>query len=289
MERKQWTRRELLFAGGAVGLAACGLTTPLPAAAASNYKKVVLAKEPVAYWRLSEVEGPYAQDSTRNGHTGGYHGTPTFQERGAIQGDTDSAIKLDGKRSFIEIPNHRDFSQPTSGRGLTVEAWVRPDILEFEGQTDDPYIHWLGKGEARQQEWAFRFYSGTSKDRPNRISAYIFNPEGGLGAGAYFQDELSTEEWIHVVACFDPGDADTRGAGVQIYKNGVRRLGPPSAGVLYNNPRWRIRPRPGAAPLRLGTQDTTSFLTGGLDEVAIYPRVLSAGEILENYNAGQGG
>jgi hypothetical protein len=27
------------------------------------------------------------------------------------------------------------------------------------------------------------------------------------------------------------------------------------------------------APLRLGTRDRISFLTGGLDEVAVYPRV----------------
>jgi hypothetical protein len=30
------------------------------------------------------------------------------------------------------------------------------------------------------------------------------------------------------------------------------------------------------------------FLTGGLDEVAIYPRVLTAKEVLENYHAGKG-
>jgi len=29
-----------------------------------------------------------------------------------------------------------------------------------------------------------------------------------------------------------------------------------------------------------------SFFTGGLDEVAIYPRVLTAAEIMENYTAG---
>ena len=90
------------------------------------------------------------------------------------------------------------------------------------------------------------------------------------------------------MACFDAGDATVQGAGVHIYKNGVRRLGPPSAGVLYNNPQWQIKPVAGLAALRLGTRDKTSFLTGGLDEVAIYPRVLKAKEILENYNVGMG-
>ena len=256
--------------------------------APSHYEKTVLEKKPIAYWRLGESKGPIVLDRTGNGHKGMCHGTPAFQEKGALKGDPDTAVKLDGKKSYIEIPSHKDFSQPTSGKGLTVEVWVRPDVLDFEGETADPYIFWLGKGEQKQQEWALRFYSAKSKDRPNRISAYIFNPDGGLGAGAYFQDKLTAGEWIHVVACFDPGDSDTKGAGVHIYKNGVHRLGPPSAGVLYNNPQWQIKPEHGTAPLRLGTRDTKSFLSGGLDEAAIYRRVLSSKEILENYNAGMG-
>lgn len=287
MKRGPWTRRRLLVVAGVAGLA-LGVATPLKAQTVSNYERAVLAKKPVAYWRLGEAMGPDALDSTKNGHNGTYRGTPTFQESGAIKGDVNTAVKLDGNRSYIEIPSHKDFSQPTSGKGLTIEVWLRPDVLDFEGETNDPYIFWLGKGEGKRQEWGLRFYSSKSKDRPNRISAYIFNPEGGRGAGAYFQDKLTVGDWIHVVACFDPGDANTKGAGVHIYKNGVPRLGPPAAGTLYNNPQWQIRSVQGTAPLRLGTRDLKTFLVGGIDEVAIYPRVLTAAEILENYNAGKG-
>jgi hypothetical protein len=289
MERESWTRRGFLLAAGTAGLAALDVTTPLRGAATSDYAKAVLAKGPVAYWRLGEAQGPDARDRTGNGHTGTYKGTPALGQKGAIQGDPDTAVKLDGKRSYVEIPSHKGFSQPTSGKGLTVEVWVRPDVLELHGETDDPHVHWLGKGEPGRQEWALRFYSRASRDRPNRISAYVFNSEGGLGAGAYFQDMLTAGEWMHVVACFDPGDADTKGAGVHIYKNGVLRLGPPKPGVLYNNPKWQIRPAHGGAPLRLGTRDLKSFLTGAIDEVAVYPRVLTAKEVLENYNAGTAG
>lgn len=288
MELDQWTRREFLAAGGAAVLNLSDMTASLRPTADSDYERIVLAKKPVAYWRLGEDKGPVAADNAEGGHNGAYHGTPVFQEMGAIKGDSNTAVKLDGKGTYVEVPDHPDFSQPTSGKGLTVEVWVRPDILEFDGETDDPHIHWLGKGEPGQHEWALRFYSRRSKDRRNRISAYIFNPQGGLGAGAYFQDRLKAGEWIHVAACFDPGDADTKGAGVHIYKNGVHRLGPPSPGALYNNRQWRIKPVHGTAPLRLGTRDLKSFLTGALDEAAIYPRVLTAAEILENYNAGKG-
>src|SRR5579871_3710447 len=114
----QWARQTLPVFIEVVGLA-LGVVTPLPAQTVSNYEKAVLAKKPVGYWRLGEATGPTALDRTRNGYNGTYHGTPTFQERGAIKGDSDTAIKLDGKRSYIEIPSHKDFSQPTSGKGLT--------------------------------------------------------------------------------------------------------------------------------------------------------------------------
>ena len=38
--------------------------------------------------------------------------------------------------------------------------------------------------------------------------------------------------------------------------------------------------------MRIGTRDLGSFLRGAIDEVAIYPRVLSADEVLDNYTAG---
>lgn len=62
------------------------------------------------------------------------------------------------------------------------------------------------------------------------------------------------------------------------------RKGPPDKGTLYSS--YDIKPVHGPAPLRLGTRDLGSFLTGGLDEVAVYPRVLTAAEIKENHRIG---
>ena len=51
------------------------------------YRDAVLAKNPVAYWRLGEAAGPTAFDETKNGHNGIYIGNPTFGQPGAIHGD----------------------------------------------------------------------------------------------------------------------------------------------------------------------------------------------------------
>jgi hypothetical protein len=248
----------------------------------NKYRDAVLAKGPVAYWRLDDAPSLTAVDQTGHRHNGTYKPAPIVPTTGAISGDPDTAFPVFGP-FYVEIPDSANFSQPTSRAGLTVEAWFRPDLLTFTGQTSENYVHWIGKGQTGLYEWGFRFYS-LGSDRPNRVSAYIWNPSGAEGAGAYFQDTLIAGEWVHVVACYDPGDRTDPTAGVTIYKNGVHRCGPPCPGTLYSNPQFEITPKHGTAPVRIGTRDLGSFLRGAIDEVAIYPRVLSAAEVLNNYN-----
>ena len=272
------TRRYFLSSASIFVAALAGRRTSM---GGNSYPETVLAKRPAGYWRLGERHGPEAADASGHDHHGIYHGKVLFGERGAIRGDPDTAIAVAPPGAYVEIANSSQFSQPDSGKGLTVEAWMRPDVLTFPGETQDPYVMWLGKGEKDEMEWGFRFYSQGST-RPNRISAYIWNADGGLGSGAYFQDELKAHEWLHVVGVFDPGSADNPGAGVSIYKNGQLRGSPAtSKGARYSS--YNVRPRMGTAAVRLGTRDLRSFLTGGLDEVAVYPRKLTAAEVQENY------
>src|SRR5262245_45894599 len=258
-----------------------------------SYRSAVLAKHPVGYWRLGDRRGKIASDSSGHGLPGAYLGHVNLGERGALRSDPDTAVAFTAAdRSYVEIadPATRAFSQPTSRAGLTVEVWMRPDALHFHAMTSERYIHWLGKcAPNRQCEWGFRFYSDDSPSRAHRISAYIWTPEGGEGAGAFFEHRLTIGEWLHIVAVYDPGDKDTVPlAGVHIYRNGVLEQGPPAHGTLYRS--FDIVPAHGAAPLRLGTRDAAasgesavSYLTGALDEVAVYPRVLTRDEILEHY------
>ena len=115
-----------------------------------SYSQVVLAKGPVGYWRLGEAGGPAAFDSSGNGNGGTYYGNPSFGQPGAISNDPDTAVGFNGPDSgdYVEVadPDSQSFSQPASGAGLTVEVWMRPDALVFSGETDDPYVHWFGKG-----------------------------------------------------------------------------------------------------------------------------------------------
>ena len=279
------TRRHFLAAGSGLLLPVCST-----AAAASAYGRRVLEKKPCGYWRLGEMAGTtVVADASGNGLNGSVSGEVALGEKGVLDKEKDAAAKFDGRAGgCIEIPDHPSLSQPTSGQGFTVEAWMRPDDLEFTGgEGSEGYIHWLGKGETGRQEWALRFYPKDSS-RPNRVSAYIFNPGPGLGSGAYVEEHLKPGRWIHIVATFDPGDATSPKAGVSIYKDGKLALGPAkSPGALYKT--YGVMPVHGSAPLRIGTRDKKNFFTGAIDEVAIYPRVLTTREITDNSRAGQAG
>jgi hypothetical protein len=279
-----------ILGAGVAGIVVIVLLSAAPSAAqrpkrvspgaSSNYAQAVLACHPIAYWRLGEAQGATkAADSTNSGHDGTYQNNVQLGQPGAIAGDSDTAVGLDGpqSKSYVEIPDADVFSVAASGQGLSVEVWMRPDTLSFQGENPDPsnaYIHWLGKGQKGAFEWGMRFYNQQAQ-RSNRISAYIWNADGKEGAGAYVEEPLQAQQWVYIVATFDdPGATNPR---VQIYKNGVPSKHNASPGTLYAS--FGIVPKGGSAPVRLGTRDRHGFLTGGLDEVAIYPRVLSAAEI----------
>ncbi len=175
-----------------------------------------------------------------------------------------SELHFDGTHTYIEIPSSVDFSVPTTG-ALTVSAWINPATLVFPSSEGSGYVHWLGKGEAGQHEWVMRMYSqDNTENRGNRISFYVFNPEGGLGVGSHFQDPLQAGEWIHIV-----GAADQE--RTYIYRDGVRR-----DSDVYTG---KIVPTAGLAPLRIGTRDLHSFFQGEIRHVRLWNRVLTAAEI----------
>jgi hypothetical protein len=178
-----------------------------------------------------------------------------------------STLQFNGTASdYIEIPDSADFSVATTG-SLTASAWMRPDVLTFPNFEGSGYVHWMGKGEAGQQEWTFRMYNETTTDvppRPNRISFYVFNLAGGKGVGSYFQEPVQVGEWIHAVGIAD-------GQNTFIYKNGVLKQSQSYAGI--------ITPQHGTAPLRIATRDFNSFFLGAIRGVRLWNRALSASEV----------
>jgi hypothetical protein len=179
------------------------------------------------------------------------------------------ARAFSGSGGHVSFANRSAFSVPRTGV-LTVEYWMRPSRLQFSREEGSGYVYVLGKGSPNAHEWYGRMYSQrNSENRPNRISAYAFNPQGGLGAGSYFEDRVRTGEWIHVALVINTRARSSQypTGYTKIYKNGVLRDTDSLSG--YN-----IRPRASNAPLRIGTGYLNSYFAGAVGHVAFYDREL---------------
>ncbi|WP_328723512.1 LamG domain-containing protein [Streptomyces sp. NBC_00247] len=268
----------------AATIALLGALTPvaLPARSASaetpvSYDQVVRQDSPVAYWPLATQDT--ATDSTGNGHTGTFYGTPS---RTTLP-DGEPATVFNGSSQYAEIPDTNDLSVTTRGV-LTIEAWMRPDAREFSRSEASGYVHWLGKGTKGEQEYAARIYSlSNSERRANRISGYAFSPRGGLGNGSYFQDPLTPGQWIHYVLVVNTTTSSNQyPAGyTKIYKDGHLR-------DQDSLRQYAFRPRNGTAPLRIATRDLASFFHGAMGKVAVYGAELPATRIAAHHAAMQG-
>jgi len=259
-------------------LAGCGGSSRAPDASpgnASAYDRRILSDGPILYLAMAAPETGVERDQSGRGHTAQYAGALAST---AALPNGDLCARFDGRTQYLEVRDADDLSIPTVRR-LTVEAWMRPDALEFPTQESTGYVHWMGKGESGQHEYVLRMYSLTNAEsRPSRISGYAFNLAGNLGSGSYFQDAVAAGEWIHVAVAFDLDDlpTETPPGSVKIYKNGGLRDTTPLS-------QFQVVPANGAAPLRIGTRDRRSFFAGAIGKVALYDRELSAATLLAHY------
>jgi hypothetical protein len=259
----------------------CQPRTVTPHSAVTDaYDHRVLSLSPVMYLPLGNATSGIARDLSGHSLDG------TYLPRGDPPASTtlpngDTAARFDGLGQYLQVPSVPQLSVPRTGC-LTVEAWARPDTLQFPREQGSGYAYILGKGTAGKQEYALRMYSYSNSEsppRPNRVSAYAFNLAGGEGSGAYFQDPVRPGTWMMVTFVVDsrPSAAWPKGY-IALYKNGDLR-GRVSLG------QFNVTPRASTAPFRVATRDLESYFEGAVGKVAIYDSVLSAADISATYNA----
>jgi hypothetical protein len=231
---------------------------PLPAP--SPYAQVVLADDPVAYYRLDETSGTIARDFSGHGNPGTYIGGVHPGTAGAIANDPDTAATFDGATGYVDCGDNFAFagSQPFS-----LEAWVRSESM-------------TGYGGVFSRE-------DTSGGPPSEGYLVFVSPSDGVyGFQRLDGDNLtpvtsmsvaSSAHYDHVVAAYD-------GSSMTVYVNGAPEQTMAStfaiAGAMNH---FVIGAEAG------GAED---FFEGALDEVAVYDHVLSATRVMAHYLAGTG-
>lgn len=238
----------------------------------SSYDNVVLGDTPVLYY-------PFNEDLQVCDYSGNYYSGSKFDIKSITSlPNGDKALVFDGSHSYVEVADNDNLSPATTGK-FTFEAWLRPDVLQFTNEEGSGYVHWMGKGHSGQQEFLARMYSLVNdENRPNRISGYAFNQEGGLGVGSYFQDSITAGDWIHYTFVINTADTsvDFPMGYTKIYKNGSLRDTDDLSSLS-------IVPKNTVSPFRIGTRDFKSFFEGAIGKVALYNYELSPFQVLEHY------
>ncbi len=209
------------------------------------YASAVLRAGPAAYWRGSEMEGSRAHDSSPSGNHGKYEGRVAFYLEGppgaGFSGkEINRAPHYAGGRLSATLPG--------LGRDYTVEMWVW-NGLPAEARAVAGWLFARG-GEA--------LGIGGAGESPGKL---LFSAGGTQLRG---RTAAPGKSWAHVALV-------RQGQSVRAYLDGVLEISGEIAAHGDPLPTAQVYAgdRPGHAE---------SF-AGKLDEIAVYARALSAGEI----------
>lgn len=224
----------------------------------------------MGYWLLQK---DYILDASSHGLQGSYFGEAT---KFVKLPNGESANLFNGQNSYFEIPKQNNYLELTRTGVFTIEAWMSPFVENFPNSEND-YVHWMGKGESGSHLWVARMYNKNSASRPQRISGYCFNLNGGLGAGSYFQDNIPIGSWVHYALVINTNAKSSKYplGYTKIYKDGKLR----DTDSLKD---YDIIPGVGDAPMRIGTRDLNSFFLGAIGKVALYDYELTGDQLMSH-------
>lgn len=266
--------------------------------AADAYETAVLSQTPVGYWRLNDnVTAPPAILATNlgtlgtNGH-GEYLLDMQLGASGALpaQSSSNTAVHAGdyeyGNR--VRIPYRPTWNTNDS---FSVEFWAKPGQTNYLACPAASTLFTTNLSGTVRAGWLF--YQGQIYGSNDNGSGWIFRiynqSSGGYSTNAVGMT-LDTNKWYHIVGVYK---ANNPGKGLLLYTNGVVVAGSPaSAGAQYENVKSNsfVFGRSNSIPLTFGARadgDSGFFdYLGDLDEAAFYPRVLTAAEILQHYQAG---
>ena len=251
-----------------------------PSSVTDTYDRQALSLGPALYLPLGHPSSATEQNLAGTGNNGVY--LPAQDPPAVVKlPNGDPAASFDGRQQYVQVPSASTLSVTYSGC-LSVQAWISPRALQFPHEEGTGYVYILGKGTTGAQEYALRMYSRVNTEspvRPNRISAYAFNLDGGLGSGSYFQDPVTVGEWIMVTFVIDANRSSAWPHGyVAIYKDGTLR-------GRVSLSQYGVKPEASNTPFRIGTRDLGSYFEGAIGKVAVYDYVLSGTDIAATYKA----
>lgn len=197
-----------------------------------------------------------------NAHLEGFTSTTT------IAGVAGQALKFSSSAQVARVSSHASLDNLSA---FTYAVWVRPD------SSTNSWGALINRNQSFTDYKLFRIYQDTTF---KYIDAVILDSVGSKETYSFSATNFTYGQWMFLVLTYD----DNGDRKAHIYKNGTEvsyGAQPANGGTLSDD---------SGATLTMGARgDGSNFpLTGALDDVRVYNRVLSAAEIKQLYNAGGG-
>ncbi len=215
-------------------------------------------------WGFEAGSGTTAIDSSGNGNTATFVGTPTWQTAGRYG----NAILFNGIDQSLTVPdpanNSLDFTQ-----SFTLSAWVQPSVIHTDYRAVMAKANSTVGGGPSYSLYA-SVDSSTCPAIGSGAVAGIVHINGVSGPSfTVCGAPLATGIWTHLAAVYDG-----IGGTLKLYRNGVLEattttVPPPAAGIM----------EPSTGPLQMGASEFGEQFAGALDEPRAYnyPLPITAG------------
>ncbi len=223
---------------------------------ATTYSAAALADAPAVYWRLGEATGTTAADGSGHAQPGTYIGGVGLGQAGGLTGDTNRSARFDGSNDAVV----RSPVSGIAGTALTVDLWMKVPNVTWGGSIVS--YGTPGSPEALQLRDARALAVSVAGTRVNTGVA------------------LNDGSWHHLAVTWSAANGRLR-----VYKDGKLAFsGSVRAGATV----------PGGGSLVLGHDqdwvgagyEAVQGFMGQLDDVAIYPKVLTEARIQAHRYAG---
>lgn len=228
-------------------LAALALLVAAPTAAHAGYGDVVMGTSGVtSYWSLDDAAAPFAPGAGAD--------TLRVSNSGGYTARQPAGIEVGGTSVTLGGAAFVATGSSTTATGRSVEAWISPATL-----TGNRYVVSRGGTTA-----ANSFHLYLAGDKP------VFRVAGRSAVGAV---ALNANQWQHLVGTLS-------GTTVSIYVDGQLQDTETLAAAQATSTSSTYVGRPASST------STSNRFNGGLDEVSVYNRGLSAAEVAAHYAAG---
>lgn len=233
---------------------------------------------PLGWWKMDAIQEGAVVDTGGSPHDAVLFGDPQL-----VSGWLGNALSLDGEGDYARPGNHPEYRIRDE---ISILAWVQAPAREPGGK---PHPAIVGKAGS----YALRF-AGSRENRP-QLALHIPDAEGDeFGYVVCTADQSVESGWHFLAGTYRRGSRkmtlyvdgiDGRGSGIRVCTVEPRSGKAPGGSRDDDGSSGQGRITRANSPLYLGlwTPNRNSMLSGAIDDVRLYDRELSFGEIFRIY------